>query len=288
MTYWIDISMQFIAGDDKTQVSLKNRGLNYGDGIFTTIGVRGTTITLVPYHQQRLQKGLDTLRIALPDWDELWAFAQTLVNTRKQAALKERAVLKILITRGEGGRGYSAQGCSEPLAYFSISAFPAHYDEWRDSGISVAISDIALGHHPLLAGIKHCNRLEQVLARKGLDIDRHHQDHLLCDIAGNLIEASAGNIFIKQDGCWKTPDLSLAGVDGVMRQWLMDTYCQDKHITVVDGLTTGDLYTAESAFICNSLMGLVPVRQFEKQCYDIAPVKTWATSIQQKYSNIIL
>lgn len=276
--------MEFIAGNANTAVPLSNRGFNYGDGIFTTIAVRGESIALQSLHQKRLQKGLDVLGIDAPIWPELWEFAQQMIGNSKHG--DQRIVLKILISRGNGGRGYSTNGCSEAQAFFTLNGFPQHYDQWREQGISTQLSDVTLGLNPMLAGIKHCNRLEQVIARQHLDNDSDNDDHILCDIRENIIEASAGNIFAFIDNCWLTPDLTMAGVEGVLREWLLTEFFNDDSARVVSSLTQSDLFSAESLFVCNSLMGVVPVRQFEKQCYDVAPVHALVEAVQQHSQNV--
>lgn len=284
--------MEFIIGTPETSVALNNRGLNYGDGIFTTIAICNDDIALTTLHQQRLSRGLSVLGMEAPNWESFWQFAQQVIATQKISPLslaetkqspliKYRCVLKILIVRGSGGRGYSTQGCSEHQAYFSINAFPEHYDHWRDCGIRVKISHVKLGHNPMLAGIKHCNRIEQVLARQALDDDADSDDHLLCDLNNNLIEASAGNLFMLKDGHWTTPDLRFAGVDGVMRQWLLTHAFSAKEATVADSISVEQLLSANSVFICNSLMGIVPVSQCGDQCYDTAPVLALSEMVRQ-------
>lgn len=281
--------MKFFAGNIDTQVPLSSRGVNYGDGIFTTIGVSKQLIALQGLHQSRLLDGLQVLGIQAPDWEMFWQFAQQVLAQHQQTTSLEqekRSVLKILILRGNGGRGYSVNGCSEPEAYFSVNSFPSHYDNWRKQGINVALSDVTLGINPLLAGIKHCNRLEQVLARQKLDADTESDDHLLCDVDGNLIESSAGNLFLLRGQQWLTPRLNRAGVNGVMRQWLLNTYFSSAQVAEVDHIRVEDLSSATSVFICNSLMGIVPVRQFAKQCYDTAPVHELIESVKQYSSNV--
>lgn len=284
--------MEFIIGTPETTVTLNNRGLNYGDGIFTTIAICRSEIALMPLHQQRLLRGLSVLGMEAPNWESFWQFAQQVIAshnssslertpTQSSSSIKHRHVLKILIVRGSGGRGYSTQGCSEQQAFFSLNGFPEHYDHWREQGVRVNISNVILGHNPMLAGIKHCNRIEQVLARQALDDDADSDDHLLCDLNNHLIEASAGNFFMLKDGHWMTPDLRFAGVDGVMRQWLLTHGFSPNEVTVADNICVEQLLSADSVFICNSLMGIVPVSQCGDQCYDTAPVLALSEMVRQ-------
>ncbi|VTP66638.1 Aminodeoxychorismate lyase [Leclercia adecarboxylata] len=106
----------------------------------------------------------------------------------------ERGVLKVIISRGSGGRGYSAANCLHPVRILSVSGYPAHYDGWRREGITLELSPVQLGRNPHLAGVKHLNRLEQVLIRTHLE-QTDADEALVLDSEGFVTECCAANLF---------------------------------------------------------------------------------------------
>jgi 4-amino-4-deoxychorismate lyase len=143
-------------------------------------------------------------------------------------------------------------------------------DNWR-KGVRIRMCATTLGLNPALAGLKHCNRLEQVLARgewKSSEI----AEGLMMDINDNVIEGTMSNIFIVKDTKLKTPALDMCGVEGVMRSVLLDT-AKDQIIPVsVDKVSVEDVVDADELFLTNSLIGIWPVRQFEDKTYEVGPI----------------
>ena len=148
-----------VNGQKSQLISVKDRGLAYGDGIFTTAKISHGKVLLFDEHFARLKEGCLKLGLLLPD------FANLAHEVSEQAEAYDIAVLKIMITSGEGGRGYSRQGIEKANTIIQISPFPEHYGTWQSKGIRLGISQQLLGINPLLAGIKHLNRLEQVMIR---------------------------------------------------------------------------------------------------------------------------
>lgn len=209
--------------------------------------VRDGQIQLWPLHLQRLQQGAQRLGFAAIDWQKLEHDAKAAIQAASQ-------VIKILISRGEGGRGYGCQGVSLPAIYISSAAMP-DYSRAQQQGARLMPAALQLGIQPLLAGLKHNNRLEQVLLKQ--ELSQYDADDLLVmDQQGFITEAIAANVFFYKNGQWFTPELSRAGVKGVMRQHLM----QQMHVTEVNWPLAA-LCEIEAMFICNALMGIVPVYQ---------------------------
>ncbi|MGL4269005.1 MAG: aminodeoxychorismate lyase, partial [Plesiomonas sp.] len=155
--------MILINGNPAETIAATDRGLAYGDGCFTTGRVRRGRLQLEQAHLDRLWQACERLFITPPEREQLQD------EIRQQASLLHDGVLKVLLTRGSGGRGYSTQGCDTTLRMISTSVWPAHYTRWQQQGIVLGESNIPLACHPLLAGIKHLNRLEQVLIRRQID-----------------------------------------------------------------------------------------------------------------------
>ena len=189
------------------------------------------------------------------------------------ASKHKLAVLKVIITAGSGGRGYSRKGASSPTIVISIHEFPTHYDKWHSEGITLGDSSLKIGLNPLLAGLKHLNRLEQVLIRKELD-EKPEDDIVVYNVNSHIVEVSAGNIFWLIAGKLYTPELSNAGVDGLMRQFIIEKASRIPSIEPVNVVSNKQesLAKADSIFVCNSVMGIVPIKSYNGNSKSIAPI----------------
>ncbi|MBZ9613713.1 aminodeoxychorismate lyase [Rheinheimera maricola] len=246
-------------------IGIKDRSFNYGDGIFTTMQVRAGEIQLWPLHLQRLQASARQLGFTDIDWLLLQQQALAAVNQPEQ-------VIKILISRGEGGRGYGCDGISAPHIYISVSAMP-DYKRMQQQGVCLQVAKLQLAVQPLLAGLKHTSRLEQVLLKQEL-ANSDADELLVLDQHGFVTEASAANVFMYRDGRWHTPTLARAGVAGVMRQHIM----QQADIHLVDWLLP-ELANVDALFICNALMAIVPVSHLQSRPLSVSLVQEFAKQV---------
>lgn len=155
--------MFLINGVEQDTLAANDRAAQFGDGCFTTARIQQGQVALLDAHLQRLQTTCEKLQIPFHDWLTLSEEMQRLARPHAQG------VLKVILTRGVGGRGYSTAGCVSPTRILSVSPFPAHYARWREEGITLTQSPVPLGRNPWLAGLKHLNRLEQVLIRSHLE-----------------------------------------------------------------------------------------------------------------------
>ncbi|MDU0355309.1 aminodeoxychorismate lyase [Paraglaciecola aquimarina] len=213
-----------VNGQFQTEISITDRALQYGDGCFTTIACRNGCLEFYDDHIQRLKTSCHKLAIQFSAWEELTrSIHASLQNLNDQT---RDLVIKVLISRGQGGRGYSPKGCSTPNYIITHHPYPQHYNQLQQNGIKLTVSPIQLAKQPLLAGIKHLNRMEQVLIKNDL-LNSDFDDALVCDTDGAIIESSIANCFWKQDGQWFTPDLTHSGVEGVMRKQVI--YLFEKH-----------------------------------------------------------
>jgi 4-amino-4-deoxychorismate lyase len=249
-----------VNGQIQNHITVADRSLHYGDGCFTTLGFTQGKLHAWPLHLARLQNNCQRLGIDFGQW-------QALENDIKQmliqvTAEQSKGVLKIIITRGQGGRGYSPSGAQNPTYIISTHDFPTHYTQWQNHGIDLTISAIKLGKQPLLAGIKHLNRLEQVLVKQELE-KTSFDDAIVCSSDNEIIESSAGNIFWLQDEQWFTPYLNECGVEGVMRNQICDVLRKNaQQVKQIEQKLSAD-FCAQEMFICNSLMEIVPVRSLQ-------------------------
>ncbi len=253
--------MYWINGEPREHLPLTDRAIQFGDGFFTTARVRTGRIDLLSYHLERLAQAGERLLFAPLDWAALEREMKQLAEQRQDG------VLKVIISRGSGGSGYSAAGCGAPLRIITDADAPARYPLWRDQGVSLTLSPVRLGCNPWLAGIKHLNRLEQILIRIRLEQVAGAQEAVVLDTRGYVAECCAANIFWRRGGEVYTPGLEQSGVAGVMRRHIMALLAGSSfNLRLVDALPAA-LSAAEEVIICNALMPVLPVNRFEDRAY---------------------
>lgn len=250
--------MFLINGLEQDALPASDRAIQFGDGCFTTARILDGNVCLLEAHIRRLQHGCETLMIPFTHWDTLRQ------EMCKLAFGKQSGVLKVIITRGSGGRGYSAASCLSPTRILSVSACPAHYSRWREEGVTLTLSPIRLGRNPMLAGIKHLNRLEQVLIRTHLE-QTDADEALVLDSEGFITECCAANLLWRQGREVFTPSLDQAGVNGIMRQFCLELLARSDFRVVEVSAGEAALKTADEVVICNALMPVVPVRAYGQQ-----------------------
>lgn len=244
--------MFLINGCQQQTLAANDRAVQFGDGCFTTARVQTGLVQLLPAHLTRLREACERLFIPFTDWVIL---EQEMIAL---ASRQQTGVLKVIITRGVGGRGYSASGCQTPTRILSLSAPPAHYARWQREGVTLALSPIRLGRNPHLAGLKHLNRLEQVLIRTHLE-QTAGDEALVLDSDGLLTECCAANLFWRQGMTVFTPRLDQAGVKGIMRQFIIDRLVASDFTIADVAARPRALAEADEVLICNALMPVVPV-----------------------------
>ena len=254
--------MIWINGEQQQQIAVSDRALHYGDGCFTTARLRQGKIDWLAAHLQRLQEAAAVLMLAGIDWPQLSQEMQEVAGLWPY----EEGVLKVILSRGSGGRGYSGAACRQPMRIMMLSAAPQHYIMLRESGVRLVVSPVRLGINPQLAGIKHLNRLEQVLIRT--ELEQHAADEaLVLDTEGKLVECCAANLFWRKENQLFTPDLSGAGVNGIMRRHVISLARRHGYCCQQVREAPQILAEADEVFISNALMPLLPVRQIESWHY---------------------
>lgn len=249
-----------INGLNNNTIDAMDRGLAYGDGLFSTIKVEQGEVIDWPLHLARLKLGAERLFFPACDWLLL---EQEVMNLSQTVRTKDHAVLKVMLTRGTGGRGYSAQGCEQVQRILNVSDFPEGYLTWQQEGIAIVQCQSQLGRNKQLAGLKSLARLEQVLIKQELS-NLNALEGLVCDEFGHVIEACSANLFIYLNGQWLTPLLDYCGVAGVMRARIL----QNTNINVIETqITLADVDQASCLFLSNALMGIVPVKQYQDKIY---------------------
>lgn len=225
-------------------VLVKGRGFAYGDGVFETMRAIGGSIPWWPGHRARLALGAARLRIPLPAAERM----ETALHD--WLALHRDAVIKLIVTRGSGGRGYSPALDAAPVWALIASTPPPPS---RPGGLALRWCETRLAQQPLLAGIKHGNRLEQIMARaewRDPDID----EGLMRDTDGHVVAATAANLFVLREGRWWTPPVDRCGIAGVCRSWALRAFAAGER-----RLNADEVESADALVLCNAVRGILPV-----------------------------
>lgn len=248
--------MILVNGEERSDVSAKDRGLAYGDGVFRTFPARQGAPMHWTRHYSKLARDAAALGLRAPA-------AELLASEVKSACrdLPECAV-KIILTRGVGARGYVYAGNEDTTRVVLAEPLQQSWGERRISGVAVRLCTLKLGHQPALAGLKHLNRLENVLARAEWS-DPAIAEGLLCDIAGHVICGTMTNIFVAAGGALATPRLDRCGVAGVTRERVLEAAARAGVPCAVAALKWGDVLEADEVFLVNSLAGIWPVRNLD-------------------------
>lgn len=250
MAEFLQLPCTWVNGVEQENVAANDRGLSYGDGLFETIAVVAGQPLLLEQHLSRLEKGLQALKFP----------SEVLSQVRRDLAalvLPETAVLKITVTRGVGQRGYALPTPTEVTRIITITDAP-DFTGRQAEGVKLHHCEYRLPHNPVLAQIKHLNRLDQVMARSEWT-DPAIAEGVVCDVEGYVVEGTMSNILWFKEGVAYTPLLDKCGVRGVMLDYLL-YHLQLLKIEVKQGrYLTDELLSADEVLVCNSLIGIWPV-----------------------------
>lgn len=266
----------WINGQPADCIALADRGLAYGDGLFETINVRNGRAALFERHLARLQDGCQRLLIPCDMLElrhELLAYMQQLGH----------GVCKLILTRGAGQRGYGMPDPCLPQRILQASSVPQWPVAHRQQGIQLFACQLRLSAQPLLAGLKHLNRLEQVLARAEWS-DPAYAEGLLLDSQERVVDGVFSNIFIVHGQQLLTPELSRCGVAGVMRAELLARAAAAGIAVAIADISLPQLQQADEVFTCNSLYGIWPVCGYATQHWSIGPV---TRKLQQLITDLV-
>lgn len=258
------MTLSWVDGQPADGLPLHDRGFAYGDGLFETIRVIDGQPELLDRHLDRLGLGCQRFAIhcdmaALRS--QVIAFGKTLGT----------GVAKLVLTRGDGRRGYGPPAACQSRIVLMGSPLPGYPAEHSEKGVRLYPCATRLAEQPALAGLKHLNRLEQVLARAEWQ-NPDFAEGLMRDTSGRVIEAVFSNLFMVQSGVLLTPSVERCGVAGVMRAELLQRAQVAGVQTQIGDVSFGQLLGADEVFVCNSLYGVWPVRQFEANVWPVGPL----------------
>jgi len=245
-------SRWLVNGKADALVAPTDRGLLYGDGLFETLAFHHGHCRLWSLHMARLVEGCRRLGLPRPDIDLLAAESRELLGDGNSA------VIRIAVTRGSGGRAYFPPDNPELTRILMRRALPGQLESMRARGLDMHTSTIRLEAN-LIGGLKHMNRLEQVLIAD--ECARHDAaEALVLDAAGMIVEGLAGNIVVVRGDRLIAPGPHPAAVAGVGLEWLRrhpDSALEERPFAAAE--LAGD----DALWVINSVRGPCPVRSLD-------------------------
>ena len=251
-------SQILVNGEASTRVGVLDRGLAYGDGVFRTLRIEGGKPRWWQDHFSKLEADCRTLGMTCPGLD-VWELDLS------RLVLPVSGILRLTVTRGEGPRGYAPPAAATPTRIVAIWKWMP--PDTSGAGLQVRVCGLRLGHQPALAGVKHLNRLENVLAR-GEWQDPAIREGILLDQGGLVVSGVTSNLFLWQHGRLRTPRLDRCGVAGVARGRLMDLAVRAGYGVEETEITLGDIYAADELMFTNSLMLLERAHRMDNRVWE--------------------
>ena len=248
-----------VNGSFSAPISPLDRGFAYGDGVFRTIKIINGLPEHWPMHYQTLFADCSAIGIVCPSADTFISDFKKIFDVDEFSA-----VVKIIVTRGEGERGYNPPAITMPMRVMIKSSMPDYPEVNFSEGVELHLCDTRIAHQPKLAGIKHLNRLDNVLARMEWH-DPKVAEGVMLDMEGNVIECTAANIVARYGDTLITPKLDQCGVAGITRKQILAHAKRLELNTAIERMNLKDLHSADEVVICNSLFGAWQVRKLAGQ-----------------------
>lgn len=255
----------WVNGARADSVPTDDRGLQYGDGLFETLLLRGGQARFLEAHLARLTSGC--ARLAIPFRAELELRAEIAAAAAQAPRL---AVLKVIVTRGSATRRGYAPDAEVPRRVVSLYETAPLAAELR-AGVDLIFATGSVAEHAGLAGIKHLSRLENVWAT-GEARAAGAFDALLRTAGGQVVSGAMTNFFVVRAGQVRTPPVDRAGVAGVMRQVVLRECAALGIVAAEQTLQGDDLLAADEAFVTNARIGVVPVKRVGEHAYRMSSV----------------
>ena len=262
------------------ELSLLDRGLHFGDGVFETIACLHGRARFLALHLERLALGCRTLGFRPPADERLLR-----QEVGRLAAAQDRAIVKLLVTRGPATvRGYAVSGREQATRVAIRYPWPVEDPVLPQQGASVRIAAMRLGENPALAGLKHCNRLEQILARCEPGAAAA-AEALMLSRSGKLVSGTMTNVFLVDGPVHsprlRTPAIDTCGVAGIMRRIVLREAARAGIVATECALWPADLAAASEIFLTNARVGIWPVGRLEERTLRPGPVTQRVGSLLQ-------
>lgn len=254
------MQLSTINGVITQHVSVYDRGLQYGDGLFETIQYCNGKLMYWQQHYQRLFNDAAKLGIACAD-QQYWLQDIQALLSRTQAA--DHYAVKLVLTRGNSERGYAIAKNTQPNRIVQLSATTKQNP--GEAGIDATFCKHRLSSNPLLAGIKHLNRLDNVIARQ--ELGKRYHEGVVLNQQGCVVEGTMSNLFIVKAGRISTPEIQDCGVDGIVRQQLIKLSKKSDRAIEIKSVQVQDVLDADELFFSNSLAGVFSANRIDKKCF---------------------
>ncbi len=263
-----------INGIASDYLNINDRSIHYGDGLFETILCDNNKLYYWQQHFQRLQASAQQLKITCPQQQVLLDDIAKLLDSNESKS-KSACAIKIIISRGAGERGYKFSKNTTTNRFVLLSDLePDHSSllshQLLSGELFICKQQVSINEN--LAGLKHLNRLENVMARS--EWDASYIDGLMLNANRHVIEGTMSNLFAVREGQLFTPGLKLSGVNGIMREMIIDLASKSNIKTSITDLTIDDLNAMDELFISNSLIGMKAVTKLGDSLYEDQQVTT--------------
>ena len=249
-----------INGKLTNKISVEDRAVQYGDGVFETIAVKENLMGFWKEHYQRLSKGCKVLKIKCPS--EL--FLKKEISKFVKKIKKNKFILKIIISRGIGGRGYNPPKKAKPTRILGAYNWPDYPKANFKKGIKMDVCKTRIATQPFLSQIKHLNRLEQIIARSEWQA-KNISESIMLDFNENVIEGTMSNIFGVKKNIFYTPNIKFSGIEGIMRGVILKLLKKNKKKYMIKKIMLKELLKFDEVFVCNSIFGIWPVIKISKK-----------------------
>lgn len=270
------------SADAKTAISFNDRALQYGDGVFETLRIFQGEIPMWGFHQQRLENAQEILKLPIDGFLSGWE-----IFIAQHLSSIDNACAKLVISRGEGPRGYKIPQQSPEDSQSTLNWWLKVTDLPNTKNkelFNLTLCRHALSRQPALAGLKHLNRLDQVLARSEWDDQDNFDEGIMFNIDGDVIEGTMSNIFWLKGEQLYTPDLTQEGVDGCVRRWILNKQSHELPVVITKNTKLDQLLTADAVFLTNSLMGIQKVGRIDNEIIEqSASIDQLAADFNQQF-----
>ena len=235
---------------ERAMVSVFDRGFLYGDGLFETMRVRRGQPFRWEQHLDRLERGAKFLRIRMPfERAELARLAAKLIEVNQLPD----AVLRLMLSRGPGARGYSPRGANNPGFVMTLHPCPN-----PPASVRLVTASMRIAAADPFAPFKIASRLTQIMARAEAE-DQGGEEALLLNTAGHVAETASGNIFwIERDTLCTPPD-ETGALHGVTRSVVLELAAQLELPVARRNIELAQLQKSAGVFVTGSVAGVLPV-----------------------------
>lgn len=261
-------------GEPASKSAFSDRACHFGDGLFETIAVCAGKPCLWRLHWERLRRGCERLGLNAPSRALLEEEVLTLCKGYR------RGVLKIIVGAGPAGTGYARDPEAEASRWLRITDWPKAHPWVTDTPLTARLCNLRLANQPKLAGIKHLNRLEQVLARK--EVPKSVDEGIVCDAGGQVVEGISANLFALIGNTLVTPPIVNCGVAGTVRRQVLERGRACGIEVAETPLDLPALRQANAVYLTNSLLGIRPLARIDDRAL---PVQRRSTALDKLHNS---